>query len=391
MAIPRRLREAWTRAREMDPARFDLLLALTVVALLELELALRPMGDDRLVAHLLGLAVFAGLLVRRRAPEVTVILVLGAACVYQNMPALYEDGIMPFLIIFFAAYALGAHLEGRRLVAGVLLALAMAVLLGITDPQGPPIGDFLGGVAIVLGAPLLIGITLRSRGRTAQALSEKARRAEGDRARLAADAVEAERNRVAGELHDVVAHALSAMVIQASAARRTVVTDPAAASGAFAAVEHSGRDALAEIRSLLGVLRREDDELALAPQPSLAHVESLLARVRSAGLPVTLRVEGDRRALPAGADLTAFRTVQEALGEAMTPGGAAAAEVRIVFFPGEVQLEVSDDGPVGDRPLLGMRERVTLYGGELRATARRRGGHVVRVRLPAAEVAQVAT
>jgi signal transduction histidine kinase len=181
------------------------------------------------------------------------------------------------------------------------------------------------------------------------------------------------------------------MVIQASAARRTVVTDPAAASGAFAAVEHSGRDALAEIRSLLGVLRREDDELALAPQPSLAHVESLLARVRSAGLPVTLRVEGDRRALPAGADLTAFRTVQEALGEAMTPGGAAAAEVRIVFFPGEVQLEVSDDGPVGDRPLLGMRERVTLYGGELRATARRRGGHVVRVRLPAAEVAQVAT
>ena len=375
----------------MDPARFDLLLALAVFALLELEMALRPLGDDRLAAHLLGLAVFAGLLVRRRAPELTVVLVLGAACLYQNMPALYEDGITPFLVIFFATYALGAHLEGRRLVGGVLLALAGAALLGLTDPQGPPIGDFLGGVAIVIGAPLLIGMTLRSRGRTAQALAEKAHRAEGERARLAAEAVEAERNRVAGELHDVVAHALSAMVIQASAARRMVVTDPAAASGAFAAVEHSGRDALAEIRSLLGVLRREDDELALAPQPSLAHVESLLARVRGAGLPVTLRVEGERRPLPAGADLTAFRTVQEALGEAMTPGGAAAAEVRIVFGPGEVQLEVSDDGPVADRPLLGMRERVALYGGELRATARRRGGHVVRVRLPAAEVAEVAT
>ena len=375
----------------MDPARFDLLLALTLFGLLELELALRPLGDDRLAAHLIGLAVFAGLLVRRRAPEATVVLVVGAACAYQNMPALYEDGIMPFLIIFFATYALGAHLEGRRLVGGVLLALAMSALLGLTDPQGPPIGEFLGGLAIVVGAPLLIGMTLRSRGRTAQALSEKAHRAEAERARLAAEAVEAERNRVAGELHDVVAHALSAMVIQASAARRTVVTDPAAASGAFAAVEHSGRDALAEIRSLLGVLRLKDDELALAPQPSLAHVESLVARVRAAGLPVTLRVEGERRPLPAGADLTAFRVVQETLGEAMTRGGAAAAEVRVVFAPGEVQLEVSDDGPVGDRPLLGMRERVTLYGGELRATARRRGGHVVRVRLPAAEVAEVAT
>ena len=375
----------------MDPARFDLLLALTLFGLLELELALRPLGDDRLAAHLIGLAVFAGLLVRRRAPEATVVLVVGAACAYQNMPALYEDGIMPFLVLFFATYAVGAYLEGRRLVAGVVLALALSALLRLTDPQGPPIGEFLGGVAIVVGAPLLIGMTLRSRGRTARALREQARRAEDERARLAAEAVEAERNRVARELHDVVAHALSAMVIQASAARRTVATDRAAASGAFAAVEHSGRDALAEIRSLLGVLRREEDELALAPQPSLAHVESLLARVQAAGLPVTLRVEGERRPLPAGADLTAFRTVQEALREAMTPGGAGAARVRIAFSEGEVQLEVYDDGLVGDRPLLGMRERVTLYGGELRATAWRRGGHLVQVRLPAAEVAEVAT
>jgi signal transduction histidine kinase len=375
----------------MDPARFDLLLALTLFALLELELALRPLGDDRLAAHVLGLAVFAGLLVRRRAPEVTAVLVVGAACLYQRMPALYEDGIMPFLVMFFATYAVGAYLEGRRLVGGVLLTLALSALLGLTDPQGPPVGEFLGGVAIVVGAPLLIGMTLRSRGRTARALREKARRAEDERARVAAEAVEAERNRVAGELHDVVAHALSAMVIQASAARRTVASDRAAASGAFAAVEHTGRDALAEIRSLLGVLRQEDDEVALAPQPSLAHVESLLARVQAAGLPVTLRVEGERRPLPAGADLTAFRTVQEALHEAMTPGGAGAARVRIAFSEGEVEVEVYDDGPVGDRPLLGMRERVTLYGGELQATAWRRGGHLVQVRLPAAEVAEVAT
>ena len=121
--------------------------------------------------------------------------------------------------------------------------------------------------------------------------------------------------------------ALSAMVVQAGAARRLVAADPAAAAGAFASVEHSGRDALTEIRSLLGVLRREDEELALAPQPSLAHVGSLVERVRASGLPVTLRVEGERPALSAGADLTAFRVLQEALGEALTPGGAGAAEV----------------------------------------------------------------
>jgi hypothetical protein len=122
----------------MDPARFDLLLALILFALLELELALRPLGDDRLAAHLIGLAVFAGLLVRRRAPEVTVILVVGAACAYQNMPALYEDGIMPFLLLFFTTYAVGAYLEGRRLVGGVVLALALSALLGLTDPRGRP-------------------------------------------------------------------------------------------------------------------------------------------------------------------------------------------------------------------------------------------------------------
>jgi signal transduction histidine kinase len=381
--LARVVQDVRARTGGMDPAHFDLLLALAVAGALQLELALRPLGDDRVLAHAVGLVTFAGLLLRRRMPEACVVLVVGPAAYYQSIESLYDDGIMPFLTVLFATFAVGMYLEGRRLAGGLALSLAVGTLLAVTDPEGPPVGDFIGGLAIAVGAPALIGATLRQRARTADALGEKARRAEAGRARLIAEAVEGERNRIAGELHDVVAHALSAMVVQAGAARRLVATDPAAAGGAFSSVEHSGRDALTEIRSLLGVLRREDEELALAPQPSLAHVGSLVQRVRASGLPVTLSVEGERPALSAGADLTAFRVVQEALGEALAPGGAGAAEVRIQFSPAEVQVRVADDGPVPERALLGMRERVALYGGELSAGSRRGGGHVVRVRLPA--------
>jgi signal transduction histidine kinase len=192
-----------------------------------------------------------------------------------------------------------------------------------------------------------------------------------------------ERTRIAGELHDVVAHALSAMVVQASAARRLVPRDPERAQAAFASVEVTGRDALTEIRSLLGVLRREDEDLALAPQPSLAHVSSLVKRTAAAGLPVDLHVEGDARPLPAGIDLTAYRVLQAALGGALEHGGAGRAEVTVRYGAERVEVEVFDDGS-GDgdaRLLLGARERVALYGGDLESGPSA-GGHSVRARLP---------
>ena len=172
------------------------------------------------------------------------------------------------------------------------------------------------------------------------------------------------------------------MVVQASGARRLAERDPARATDAFLAVETSGREALTEIRRLLGVLRRDDEELALAPQPSLRHVASLLRKVEAAGLPVELAVEGDERELPIGIDLTAYRVVQEALGGALEHGHAGHAQVRLNYAADHVDLEVADDGGAPDRPLLGIRERVVLSGGQLRAGARRDGGHVVRARLP---------
>ena len=172
------------------------------------------------------------------------------------------------------------------------------------------------------------------------------------------------------------------MVVQASGARRLAERDPARASDAFLAVETSGRETLTEIRRLLGVLRHDDEELALAPQPSLRHVGSLLRKVEAAGLPVELAVEGDERELPIGVDLTAYRVVQEALGGALEHGHAGRAQVRLSYAAGHVDLEVADDGATPARPLLGIRERVVLSGGQLRAGARRDGGHVVRARLP---------
>jgi signal transduction histidine kinase len=372
----------------MPPQRFDALLAAVVGVVVQIEMAVLPVGDARLKAHLLGLVIPAGLLLRRRAPEACVVIVGGAVGALQQIPAVYDGAGVSFFTFFLATYSLGAYLEGRRLVFGLAVGLAtVLVVMLVTDPDtAENAADFFFGVGILLGGPALIGSILRSRAGIARALREKAQRAEDERARHAAEAVEQERTRIAGELHDVVSHALSAMVVQASAARRLVGADPEAAAGAFLAVEHSGRDALTEIRSLLGVLRREDEELALAPQPSLAHAGSLVRRMRAAGLPVALTVEGEPRRLPPGVDLTAFRVLQAALGEALEEGGAGSATARVAYGPSDVEVEVADDGRTSsERALLGVRERVALYGGELRSVRAGggRGRHVVRARLPA--------
>jgi signal transduction histidine kinase len=197
------------------------------------------------------------------------------------------------------------------------------------------------------------------------------------------DTVTDERTRIAGELHDVVAHALSAMTVQATVARRLALTRPEPAREAFGAIETAGREALDELRRLLGVLRREDAALTLAPQPSMRHVRSLARRVTASGLPVTLLVEGAELELPAGVDVTAYRVVQDALAAAVEQGRAGRAEVRVRFGSDAVEVEVRDDGRSPDpRPLLGMRERVALHGGSLTALPRPEGGHVVRAELP---------
>ena len=222
---------------------------------------------------------------------------------------------------------------------------------GSTEPPGGA-GDLLFAATIIIAGPVLLGRLMRSRVKLNQALQREGRGAEQDRDARAADAVTGERERIAGELHHVVSEALASMVGQAGTAEELSRSRPDGAEPAFAAVEETGREALGEIRRLLGVLRREDEELALAPQPSLAHLADLVARAHASGLAVELDVEGERSPLPAGVDLTAYRLVQEALGGALEAPDARRAAVRVRYAGDELALEVTDDGespPAGDR------------------------------------------
>src|SRR6185369_863013 len=197
-----------------------------------------------------------------------------------------------------------------------------------------------------------------------------------------------ERARIARELHDVVAHSISVMVLQARGGRRVLESEPSDARDAFAVIESTGQQALDEMRRLVGMLRGGEETLPLAPQPSLRELDTLVEQVRAAGLPVHVAIEGEPRDLPPGIDLSAFRIVQEALTNALTHAGPARARVVLRYLADELELEISDDGPGDDQGsgsgygLVGMRERVTVYGGELEAGRRPGGGYALRVRLP---------
>jgi signal transduction histidine kinase len=231
-------------------------------------------------------------------------------------------------------------------------------------------------------------MALHRRELLATLLGERAERAERERELRAREAVADERARIARELHDVVAHDVSVMVVQAQGAARVLEGEQPQVRQALAAIEATGREAVDEMRRLLGVLRRSDDELAVAPQPSLGQLEALVAGVRDAGLPVELEVVGEPRTLPPGVDLSAYRIVQEALTNALKHAGPARARVVVRYEADAVALEVSDDGPgvaeaVGTgHGLVGMRERVALYGGDLEAGESREGGWALRARLP---------
>ena len=374
------------------PAATDALLALALGVEMQVELLfVDAPRDDLLVARAALLGLSLALAVRSRAPELAAAVALIVLTVLERLNAGVDENLVgPFFATLLIAYSVGAHAEGRRLVAGLaVLVVGSAISIRLDRPPGG-FEDFLFVWTIVIGGPVLLGRLVRSRVQLSKALHAKAAAAESERAARAAAAVADERERIAGDLHQVVSEALASMVGHATTAERLSRSRPEAAEQAFAAVEATGREALGEIRRLLGVLRREDEDLALAPQPSLAHVADLVARVRASGLPVELDVEGEQASLPAGVDLTAYRVVQEALGGALQAPDARRAAVRVRYADGELALDVTDVGeqaPDPQRPLLGMRERVALYGGDLVAEPVASSGYAVRARLPLERVA----
>ena len=211
------------------------------------------------------------------------------------------------------------------------------------------------------------------------------------RPRLEERAAAKERARIAHELHDLVAHSVSEMVVQASGVRCSLTEDQERERDALRSIERIGREALTEMRRMLGVLPGggDDQMTELAPQPGLAYLDRLITNVQSAGLPVTLHVEGERPAVPIGIDLSAYRIVQEGLANALTHANCAHADVTVRYGGDVIEVEIADDGSSVDgagrsdgESLAGMRERVALYGGKLETGPRAGGGYLVRAQLP---------
>jgi signal transduction histidine kinase len=369
------------------PATLDVLgsLALAVAMQAGLLFVDTPLSDP-LAVRVGLLAIAAAVAVCRSTPVLGAALAIAGVGVAERISdSVLGELVVPVFVALYVAYAVGAYADGRELVAGVaVLLVGSAIGIVLQRPQGG-LGDMFWAGTVLIGGPVLLGRLVRARMRLNQALREKGEAAELDRGAHAAGAVAEDRRRIAGELHHLVSDALQSMVGQAATAERLARSEPELAERAFASVEATGREALGEIRRLLGVLRREDEELALAPQPSLAHVADLIARVRARGLAVDLEVQGTTAPLPAGVDLTAYRVVQEALDGAAEEADARRAAVRLRYGEGEIALEITDFGeaPVSrERRLLGIHERVTLYGGDLVSRPVPDSGYAVRARLP---------
>jgi signal transduction histidine kinase len=361
--------------------RGDEVLAAALTALALLGVALTEGSEwDRVASAALAVALGAAAARRSYDPLPLLGLILAVSFATLAVPALARptnSGVFVFLLL--AVYSAAAHTSGRR----TLIAGGMTVGLYLTDLALDGAGitaDNLIFLAILLGAPWVAGRAIRQR-----RLND--RELEQEKARAAAAIVE-ERARIARELHDVVAHSISVMVLQARGGRRVLESEPADARDAFAVIEGTGQQALDEMRRLVGMLRSGDETLPLAPQPSLKELGTLVEQVRAAGLPVQVAVEGEPRDLPPGLDLSAFRIVQEALTNALTHAGPARARVMLRYRADELELEITDDGPgTGDGSgsgygLVGLRERVLVYGGELQAGREPGGGYALRVRLP---------
>jgi signal transduction histidine kinase len=337
----------------------------------------------------LSLLFVAPLLARRRFPLPSILTVyLALALCGALYPDALHDVVSPLFAGLLAAVVVGAMPERRLALFGGAVTLGLVTVVYFRDPSAAP-SDFL-FLLFSFGAAWLAGLALSVRSEQAMQLRERAERAERDREEQARRAVEEERARIARELHDVVAHSVSVMVVQAGGVRRLLDPDQDRQREALLAIEHTGRGALAEMRRMLGVLRAgEPQEGPLAPQPTLEHLDRLVEQVRRAGLAVELDVEGRPVPLAAGVDLSAYRIVQERLTNALRHAGpGASAHVTVRYRPDQIELEVSNSGAASDNgdaahDLVGMRERVALYGGKLSAGPGDNGGYVVRACLPA--------
>ena len=338
-------------------------------------------------AALASVVVLAPLLARRRHP-----FAAGAGMWLLAAAVSFADGrLVVFVSAIYltgmaASFLIGHQGEPTRARVGLAVIVASAAVVVLNDP-----GHAASDVAVIPAIFVIAWVAgTAQRQRTAQAMAaeERAAHAERERESAARVAVAEERVRIARELHDIVAHAVSVMVLQTGAVRHRLRDTTGDDAEALRRVEETGRTALVEMRRLVSAMRQPDEQPELAPAPGLARLEALLDEARGAGLAVDLHVDGEPYPLPEAIDLSAYRIVQEGLTNALKHARAGQADVHIGYTPGELRIDVRDDGvgsTGGDglgHGLVGVRERVALYGGEMRAENAADGGFALRTRLP---------
>ena len=374
---------------------FLLAAALTGAALYEIWLGtLLPLDDgipgpplpNTFLFTLTGLA----LVLRRKVPVATLFVVVAAMLIQREIfdPSSVQAPFESFLAMLLAFYSVAAHSELRR--AAISAMIAGAAIIAIDLPHliaGHAHADTIPSW-IFMCTSWLAGWAFRRRRTQATRLEVRAASLEREREEQVRIAVAEAHARIARELHDVVAHSVSVIVVQAQAAQRLIDGEQHDARRALDAIERSGRQALVELRRMLGILRRTSHEPTLSPQPGLRHLDALAEQFREAGLPVELNIESEPEPLPPGVDLSAYRIVQEALTNTLKHAGPAQVRVSVRYHDDEIELEVLDDGAGtgkgggSGQGLIGMRERAALYGGTLKSGKREGGGYYVHARLP---------
>ena len=354
-----------------------------------------PEGTGEVVRGLNGLGIVlvlaqtAPLAWRRRAPILVLSIVTTALFFFSVLGYFRSFAAFGFLI---ALYTVAANRDRRTSIPAGIVAGAVVLLILSLGPE-PLEPEALIATCLIVGAAWFIGDAYRIRRSEFVQLEDRATRLEREREELTRQAVVAERRVIARELHDVVAHNVSVIVAQAGAADRISATQPSEALATLGVIERIGREALVEMRRLMGFLRTEPARIgAASPQPGLDDLDALVSQVRAAGLPATLRIEGDQRPLPAGLGLSAFRIVQEAITNVLKHAGPASVEVIVRYHRSRLELEIDDDGAgVHEqqtdslRPRyghLGMQERVAMFGGTLSVGVRPQGGYRVAASLP---------
>ncbi len=375
------------RARGFDPVVVDM----TVALLLGIVFVVREASITRpaVIPLLAGSACAATVAWRRRIPALMTLT--AAACVGVLVWWGGSTDLVPVVLILDFSM-LGRRSAERGWSPGEVLILVIAIPALAIVPGNSRVVDFVSVWAFFVAAPFVAGRVIGRRGVTTRELQADAVRLEREQRERARRAISVERIRIARELHDVVAHSVSVMVIQTAAARRLAGHDRDAACDALESVASCGRDALSEMRRMVGVLHRGDLELIGATTgPGLAHLHTLAQRARASGLPVDVRIEGQPRPLPTTLDLVAFRVLQEALTNVIKHAGPARARVTVTYTEHALELEVVDTGrgPAGSgsggHGLVGMQERLAQQGGELRTGVCGDGGFQLRARVPLSE------